>query len=194
MPKKIYDWNAIQAYYDEGHGFVACARRFKLTHYTWTKAIKNRELRANVTHLADRRRYDWVEVQAYYDAGNSYRKTAAYFGFASAAWYKAIKRGEIKTRPMGKPIKMLLLTGKSRQNIKHRLLRAGLLENRCEECGLSEWRGRPLTAHIDHINGIRNDHRLENLRMLCPNCHSQTETYSGHNVKHRRLQGRPESL
>jgi 5-methylcytosine-specific restriction endonuclease McrA len=41
---------------------------------------------------------------------------------------------------------------------------------------------------IDHINGIGNDHRLENLRMLCPNCHSQTATYGGRNLRRRRLQ------
>jgi 5-methylcytosine-specific restriction endonuclease McrA len=48
----------------------------------------------------------------------------------------------------------------------------------CAWCGVSAWRGKPLILHLDHINGINNDHRLENLRFLCPNCHSQTETYS----------------
>lgn len=47
----------------------------------------------------------------------------------------------------------------------------------CDECGIASWRGRKLTLHLEHINGIHNDHRLENLRLLCPNCHSQTETY-----------------
>jgi Zn finger protein HypA/HybF involved in hydrogenase expression len=68
-----------------------------------------------------------------------------------------------------------------------RLLRAGLLENRCEECGISEWLGRPLIIQIDHINGVRDDHRLENLRMLCPNCHSQTDTYGARNKRLRRI-------
>lgn len=49
---------------------------------------------------------------------------------------------------------------------------------KCAWCGASEWRGQALILHLDHINGINNDHRLENLRFLCPNCHSQTETYS----------------
>jgi 5-methylcytosine-specific restriction endonuclease McrA len=48
--------------------------------------------------------------------------------------------------------------------------------------------------HIDHINGVRDDHRLENLRMLCPNCHSQTSTYGGRDVKRRRRLQEPPTL
>lgn len=47
----------------------------------------------------------------------------------------------------------------------------------CNECGIVEWRGRRLQLHLDHRNGISNDNRFENLRLLCPNCHSQTPTY-----------------
>ena len=57
-----------------------------------------------------------------------------------------------------------------------RLRRLGWLYQ-CQECSLSSWRERPLSLHLDHINGINNDNRLENLRFLCPNCHSQTATY-----------------
>ncbi|MBV9700071.1 MAG: HNH endonuclease, partial [Candidatus Eremiobacteraeota bacterium] len=60
-------------------------------------------------------------------------------------------------------------------------LAAGVLTNVCQDCGLTEWRGRPLIIQIDHRNGVHNDHRLENLRMLCPNCHSQTDTYAARN-------------
>ncbi|HUQ05326.1 MAG TPA: HNH endonuclease signature motif containing protein [Kofleriaceae bacterium] len=48
---------------------------------------------------------------------------------------------------------------------------------RCALCGISEWCGKSLVLHVDHINGVHNDQRLENLRLLCPNCHSQTDTY-----------------
>jgi 5-methylcytosine-specific restriction endonuclease McrA len=67
-------------------------------------------------------------------------------------------------------------------------MKAGLLTNNCQSCGLSEWLGKPLNMHLDHVNGVNDDNRLENLRMLCPNCHSQTPTYSGRNIKPRPLQ------
>lgn len=71
----------------------------------------------------------------------------------------------------------------SRHNLKRRLLNASILDYKCKECGLSEWRDKKLSLHLDHINGNTFDNRLENLRMLCPNCHSQTETYAGKNKK-----------
>ncbi len=51
----------------------------------------------------------------------------------------------------------------------------------CVECGITEWRGVMLRLHLDHINGIHTDNRFDNLRLLCPNCHSLTRTYCGRN-------------
>jgi len=196
MARKLHDWNAVQTHHDEGHGFVECAKRFGFTKSAWNKAIARGKLRVRDSQRNDRRRrHNWAEIQLYYDSGASFRECKAKFGFHTAAWGKAARRGQIKPRPVGMPLEQLLRSGKSRYNIKHRLIRAGILSNRCDACGISEWRGKPLTAHIDHINGIKNDHRLENLRMLCPNCHSQTETYSGHNAKRRRtLQDQPTTV
>ena len=65
--------------------------------------------------------------------------------------------------------------------LKERLIREGRMEYKCQKCGIIEWMNNPLSLHLDHINGKNNDHRIENLRFLCPNCHSQTETYAGRN-------------
>ena len=54
----------------------------------------------------------------------------------------------------------------------------------CHDCGLTEWRGRPIVLQLEHINAVINDSRIENLKMLCPNCHSQTQTYCGRKTPH----------
>lgn len=66
-------------------------------------------------------------------------------------------------------------------SLKHRLIKENKLEYKCAICGINSWQGQSLSLQLDHINGINNDHRLENLRFLCPNCHSQTNTYAGKN-------------
>lgn len=69
-------------------------------------------------------------------------------------------------------------------SLRKKILKYKLKLNKCELCHLnSQWNGKDLTLQVDHINGINNDNRLENLRLLCPNCHSQTSTYSGRNQK-----------
>ncbi len=68
--------------------------------------------------------------------------------------------------------------------LKAKLIKAGLKSNTCEDCGISEsYNGKPIVMHLDHVDGNSCNHRLDNLRMLCPNCHSQTPTYSGRNHK-----------
>ena len=62
--------------------------------------------------------------------------------------------------------------------LKKRLIFEGLLEDKCKDCGNEGiWNNKPITLELDHINGDDNDNRLENLRILCPNCHSQTPTF-----------------
>lgn len=66
-----------------------------------------------------------------------------------------------------------------RGGIKKRLYALGVPEQ-CRKCGLGTvWQGEPISLTLEHINGIWNDNRLENLEILCPNCHSQTSTYAG---------------
>jgi len=127
------------------------------------------------------RRYDWQVVQRFYDDGHSVRECAARFGFSHQTWHAAVKRGAIVPRAHPMPMEQLLVadTYRSRHNVKLRLLGEGLKENRCEACGLTEWLGRPLSMALHHVNGDGRDNRLENLQLLCPNCHSQTENFSG---------------
>lgn len=82
-----------------------------------------------------------------------------------------------------------------RHNLKRRLFAAGLKKNECEECGQgSTWENKPLTIQLEHVNGVKDDHSWTNLKMLCPNCHSQTSTFSGRNKRHRGGIGRRVSL
>ena len=68
--------------------------------------------------------------------------------------------------------------------VKKVVLREGLIPYMCERChNEGTWGGEPLVLRLDHKNGIRNDHRIENLRFLCPNCDSQTSTFCGRNKR-----------
>jgi hypothetical protein len=61
--------------------------------------------------------------------------------------------------------------------LKKRLIKEGIFQDCCVRCNISEWQGEKLSLHLDHINGVNTDNRLENVRLLCPNCHSLTPTY-----------------
>jgi len=70
----------------------------------------------------------------------------------------------------------------NRTQLKKRLISNGLLEYKCDLCGNDGYyNNKKLTLQLDHINGVNNDNRMHNLRILCPNCHSQTHTYAGKN-------------
>jgi Zn finger protein HypA/HybF involved in hydrogenase expression len=93
------------------------------------------------------------------------------------------KANNIKTT---QSLDKILVKNSSYCNIAHlkkRLIRDKLLEYKCYDCGINSWRGKGLSLQLDHINGIHDDHRIKNLRLLCPNCHSQTSTFSGKNKK-----------
>jgi predicted DNA-binding protein YlxM (UPF0122 family) len=133
------------------------------------------------------RRYDWAEVQAFYDDGHSITECQERFGMARKTFADAVVRGDVVTRPQGASIEHVFAAGRRRNrgHLKQRLFRAGLKEPRCEKCGIEEWRGAALSLQLHHVNGDGNDNRLENLVLLCPNCHSQTENWGGRNVRRK---------
>lgn len=83
------------------------------------------------------------------------------------------------------PLEEILVENSNYENIerlKRRIIKAGLLKYECAECGnKGEWNGKQLILQLEHRNGKHNDHRIQNLCFLCPNCHSQTNTFSGKN-------------
>ena len=89
---------------------------------------------------------------------------------------------ETNFRTKKRPLEEMLVENStcSRQNLKRRLFQEGLKEPRCEMCGQDEhWRGRRMAMILDHINGVRNDNRIENLQIVCPNCAATLDTHCG---------------
>lgn len=82
------------------------------------------------------------------------------------------------TRPLAEILKINVYYNTS--NLRLRLLKAGLLQNICSICSSPPiWNNKHLTLQLDHINGVRSDNRITNLRIVCPNCHTQTDTFAG---------------
>ncbi len=90
-----------------------------------------------------------------------------------AGWAKGISKYK---RPLEK---LLMKNVKVKStSLKKRLIKSGLLKNECKLCNQGPiWNGKPLILHLDHIDGDPMNNELKNLRLLCPNCHTQTETY-----------------
>lgn len=100
--------------------------------------------------------------------------------FTGRAWNQG-KRYRMINKP--KSLEEILKENSPYQSfkLKERLLESGLKERKCECCNNTEWLGKPIKLELHHINGNHDDNRLENLQLLCPNCHSYTDTYRGKN-------------
>lgn len=113
---------------------------------------------------------------------NTFKRHAIKFGC-----YEINQSGKGTTKNRKPNIDLLeILDGKHPSfqtfKLKNRLLKACIIKNICGECGISEWNGKQINIELDHVDGNRTNHRLNNLKMLCPNCHSQTSTFRARNI------------
>lgn len=113
------------------------------------------------------------------DRGGNYRsiqKLLDYYGIDTSHFTRKASKGQnTKTDSEvfkeGSEVSQSTLRSRFRKKVQHE----------CSECGIISWNGKKIVLQIDHVNGIHNDNRLENLRLLCPNCHSQTSTFGRKN-------------
>jgi hypothetical protein len=98
--------------------------------------------------------------------------------FGGQAWAKGRRSTVDRRRPL---VEILVANSTYTNNgrLRMRLIAEGLKPPWCERCSLDTWLGEPLPLHLDHVNGDHTDNRLENLRILCPNCHALTPTWCG---------------
>ena len=178
--------NAVRALLEQGVTRAEIATRLGVSRPTITYHAKRLGF---ASESGPARRYDWVEVQRYYDEGNSITDCQKRFGFTRKTFMDAVYRGAVLSRPQAAPIATYLTVGKRqhRGNLKRRLVSEGFKRHERERCGISNWLGRPLSMELHHVNGDGHDNRLGNLELLCPNCHSQTENFGSRNVRLRVL-------
>jgi hypothetical protein len=118
--------------------------------------------------------------------GSNYKTLHKYiskYNIDTSHWLgKAHLKGQERIK-LRRPLEELLVKNDSSttntSSLKNKLITAGLLQYECKICKLSTWLNNTISLHLDHINGDSSDNRIENIRLLCPNCHSQTETYCG---------------
>lgn len=105
--------------------------------------------------------------------------------FTGQLWSKGKTLEDPKYHKTQISLKEILETGRVYQSSKlaKRLILEGYKEHKCEMCGNSEWLSSPISLELHHINGNHDDNHLENLQLLCPNCHATTDTYRGSNRK-----------
>jgi hypothetical protein len=126
-------------------------------------------------------------------AGGNYstiKRRIADAGLDTSHWLGgAYLRGKKHSWSRSRPLESLLVRGSryGSHDLKLRLLKAGLFKCACAMCGLAHWLGQAIPLELDHIDGDRENNCIENLRVLCPNCHALTPTYRARNMRHAHI-------
>jgi 5-methylcytosine-specific restriction endonuclease McrA len=134
------------------------------------------------------------EIRAKYEAGLTLQAAAVELNVTVVTLWRRAKAINLAWKdneksdwhkPVNKFVLDDILEGKYPQyptfKLHLRLLKEGRKEHRCEICGTTEWMNKPVPLQLDHIDGNPHNHVWSNLRLICPNCHAQTETYCGRN-------------
>jgi hypothetical protein len=115
-------------------------------------------------------------------------KLCVQFNLPNITIWRRLKKLGLVVKRIGNNVKIPLqeiLEGKHPYyqtfKLNKRLIKEKIFDNECSICYINSWNKKPIKMQLDHINGNSTDHTLKNLRLICPNCHSQTETYCGKN-------------
>lgn len=159
------------------------ARTKKYTDDDFTDAIKNsvsisqtlKKLNLRPTggnYVVAKRRINLLNLDTSHFTGQGYLKGKTH------NWKKSIPLNEILIKDS---------TYTNTSGLRKRLIKEKIFEQKCYRCGLTYWLGKEISLELEHINGDRFDNRIENLTILCPNCHSLTPTYRGRKKKINRI-------
>lgn len=132
-------------------------------------------------------KYDWAKIQSAIDSGHSLSDVKREFGMCAATLTEARKSGRIVYRQKFQMTAQELIDGiggkispSDRKLLRKKLIAEGVTYQ-CVLCGITEWNGKNISLELDHIDGDARNNTKTNLRLLCPNCHSQTPTWRGRN-------------
>lgn len=125
---------------------------------------------------------DFFRKISYAKSGSAYKRMRLYLDSMEVD-YSNMSENKIDRRHKTNEETFIENSTVGRKHVKAKIIKQELLKYQCDICkNEGEWNGEKLVLQLDHINGKNNDNRLENLRFLCPNCHSQTATYAGKNL------------